>query len=95
LEATRRKEEATMDTHESQRASESPSIAAEVERLALAEVPDATVARIETEPDGDAAYEAHLFTSDGTPVTVYVSEDFVVLSVHSAMPGPAEAAAAA
>jgi hypothetical protein len=62
---------------------------AKVKALALAEVPGGTVVRVETDADGNAAYEAHMVKSDGTPVTVYVDKQFQVVSVQSGMPGPA------
>src|SRR5262245_21552724 len=46
-----------------QRSDETPltgDIAAKVKELALAKVPGATVVRVETDADGNAAYEAHL-----------------------------------
>ena len=51
-------------------------IAAQVEAAALAEYPDATVVRLETDSDG--VYEAHLETADGPEVTVEVDENFEV-----------------
>ncbi len=51
-------------------------IASQVETAALAEYPDATVVRLETDSDG--VYEAHLETADGTRVTVEVDEGFAV-----------------
>lgn len=51
-------------------------IAAQVEAAALAEYPDVTVVRLETDSDG--VYEAHLETADGTEVTVEVDENFEV-----------------
>jgi hypothetical protein len=39
--------------------------------------------RVETDADGHSAYEAHLIKEDGTPVTVYVDEQFNVVSVES------------
>jgi hypothetical protein len=32
------------------------------------------IARVETDADGHAAYEAHMVEADGTPVTVYVPD---------------------
>ena len=52
--------------------------------LALAEVPGATVIRVETDADG-AAYEAHLRKADGTLVTVKFDESFAVLEVQDGM----------
>jgi hypothetical protein len=57
--------------------------AAKVEAAAVAKVPNGTVVRVETDADGHAAYEVHMTRADGTPVTVYVNEDFDVVSVES------------
>jgi uncharacterized membrane protein YkoI len=57
--------------------------AAQVREAALAKVSGATIERIETDADGNAAYEAHMVKSDGTRVTVYVNESFEVVSVES------------
>jgi hypothetical protein len=46
-------------------------------------VPNGTILRVETDADGNAAYEAHMTKADGTPVTVYVNKDFNVVSVES------------
>jgi hypothetical protein len=54
-----------------------------VEQLAKAKVPNGTVVRVETDADGNAAYEAHMTKQDGTPVTVYVDKQFNVVSVES------------
>ena len=57
--------------------------AEQVTAAALAEVgSDATVNRVETDGDGNAAYEAHITKADGTCVTVYVDESFQVVSVE-------------
>ena len=53
-----------------------------VEAAALARVSGGTIVRVETDADGNAAYEAHMTRSDGTPVTVYVNRDFEVVSVE-------------
>lgn len=69
-----------------QRADETPltgDTAAQVRKAALAKVSGATVERIETDADGNAAYEAHMVKSDGTRVTVYVNKSFEVVSVKS------------
>jgi hypothetical protein len=42
-----------------------------------------TIVRIETDADGNGAYEAHMLKSDGTPVTVYLDKSFSVVSVDS------------
>jgi uncharacterized membrane protein YkoI len=62
--------------------------AAKVRELALAKVPGGTVVRVETDADGNAAYEAHMVKADGTPVTVYVSKQLEVVSVQTGMPRP-------
>ena len=56
---------------------------AKVKAAALAEVPNATIVRVETDADGHAAYEAHILKADGTPATVYVDKQFEVVSVES------------
>ncbi len=61
--------------------------AAKVRAAALAVVPGATVERIETDGQGHAAYEAHLRTSDGRRVTVYVNAQFQVVSTEQGGPG--------
>lgn len=57
--------------------------ASKVEQAALAKVPNGTIVRVETDADGNAAYEAHMTKADGTPVTVYVNKEFSVVSVES------------
>ncbi len=42
--------------------------------------------RVETDADGNAAYEAHVVQTDGTPATVYVSKAFEVVKVETGMP---------
>jgi uncharacterized membrane protein YkoI len=56
--------------------------AAKVRAAALAEVPGGTVERVETDAHGHAAYEAHMTTSDGNRVTVYVNAQFEVVSTE-------------
>ena len=46
---------------------------------------------METDADGNAAYEAHMVKADGTPITVYVNKQFQVVSVQTGMPGPGPA----
>jgi hypothetical protein len=58
-------------------------VASKVEKAALAEVPNGTIVRVETDADGNAAYEAHMTKADGTPVTVYVNKAFDVVSVET------------
>jgi hypothetical protein len=57
--------------------------AAKVEAAAKAKVPNGTIVRVETDADGHAKYEAHMTKADGTPVTVYVNEQFQVVSVET------------
>ena len=57
--------------------------AAKVEAAAKAKVPNGTIVRVETDADGRAKYEAHMTKADGTPVTVYVNEQFEVVSVET------------
>ncbi len=57
--------------------------AAQVRKAALAKVSGGTIERVETDADGNAAYEAHMVRSDGTRVTVYVDKSFNVVSVKS------------
>jgi uncharacterized membrane protein YkoI len=54
-----------------------------VRAAALAKVSGGTIVRVETDADGNAAYEAHMTKSDGTPVTVYVDKQYNVVSVES------------
>src|SRR5436309_14790516 len=62
--------------------------AAKVRQAALAKVPGGTIVRVETDADGNAAYEAHMVKADGTPTTVYVNKQFEVVSVQTGMPRP-------
>jgi hypothetical protein len=62
--------------------------AAKVREAALAKVSGGTIVRVETDADGNAAYEAHMVKADGTPATVYVNKQFEVVSVQTGMPGP-------
>jgi uncharacterized membrane protein YkoI len=69
-----------------QRADETPltgDTAAQVRKAALAKVSGATIERVETDADGNAAYEAHIVKSDGSRATVYVNKSFEVVSVES------------
>ena len=64
---------------------------AKVRQAALARVAGGTIVRVETDADGNAAYEAHMVKADGTPVTVYVNKQYEVVSVDTGMPGPGRA----
>jgi uncharacterized membrane protein YkoI len=69
-----------------QRSDETPltgETLAKVKAAALAEVPNATIVRFETDADGHAAYEAHVVKADGAPATVYVDKQFGVVGVES------------
>jgi hypothetical protein len=44
-----------------------------VKQAALAEVDGATVERVETDAEGNAAYEAHVTKAEGSRATVYVN----------------------
>jgi hypothetical protein len=57
--------------------------ASKVEAAAVAKVPNGTIVRVETDADGNAAYEAHMTKADGSSVTVYVDKQFKVVSVES------------
>ena len=57
--------------------------ASKVRAAALARVAGGTIERVETDADGHAAYEAHMTNADGDRVTVYVNEQFEVVSVES------------
>jgi hypothetical protein len=69
-----------------QRADETPltgNALAQVRAAALARISGGTIERVETDADGNAAYEAHMTRSDGSRVTVYVNKSFEVVSVKS------------
>ena len=73
-----------------QRSDETPltgDALSKVTAAAKAKVPGGTIIRVETDADGNAAYEAHMVKADGSPVTVYVNKQFDVVSVESGMPG--------
>jgi uncharacterized membrane protein YkoI len=57
--------------------------AAKVEAAALAEVPGATVERVETDADHGSPYEAHVTKADGTQLEVLVDKDFKVMAVNT------------
>jgi hypothetical protein len=59
-----------------------------VEAAVLAEYPDATIVRTETNGDSSAPYESHITTSAGKELEVLVSKDFKVLDAreHPARP---------
>jgi hypothetical protein len=57
--------------------------ASKVRSAALSRVSGGTIERLETDADGNAAYEAHMRKADGSRVTVYVNESFEVVAVQS------------
>ena len=57
--------------------------AAKVREAALAKVNGGTIERVETDADGNAAYEAHMTRSDGSRVTVYVNKSFEVVGTQN------------
>jgi len=61
--------------------------AAKVEAAAKAKEPGATVVRVETDADGNAAYEVHMTKTDGSLVTVYVDKSFAVVGEDAGMSG--------
>ena len=69
-----------------QRGDETPltgSDLSKVREAALAKMSGGSIVRVETDADGNAAYEAHMTKADGTPVTVYVDKSFNVVGVES------------
>ena len=60
----------------------------QVTAVAKAKVRGGMIVRVESDADGNAAYEAHMVKADGTPVTVYVNKQFEVVSVESGITGP-------
>jgi len=56
---------------------------AAVTKAATAKVPGGTIVRVETDADGNAAYEAHMTKADGSLVTVYVDKSYDVVSVEA------------
>jgi hypothetical protein len=74
----------TRGGHEANGITEEPltgDVAAQVEAAVLAEYPDASIQRLETDAEG-AAYEAHIVQADGTPATVKLDEDFNILGLE-------------
>ena len=74
-----------------QRSDETPltgDVLAKVEAAALAEAGSgSTLVRAETDADGNAKYEAHVTKADGTHVTVYLDENYSVVSIEDAPAG--------
>ena len=46
-------------------------------------MPGGAIVRVETDADGNAAYEAHMTNAAGEPVTVYIDKSFKVVSVET------------
>ena len=57
--------------------------ASRVRQAALGAVSGGTIERVETDADGNAKYEAHMTKADGSRVTVYVNDQFEVVSTES------------
>jgi hypothetical protein len=55
--------------------------ATKVTNAVLAEYPDATIQRVETDSEG--VYEGHIVTADGEQLIVQVGEDFTVTGTQS------------
>jgi hypothetical protein len=69
-----------------QRSDETPltgDALSKVTAIAKAKVPGGTIVRVETDADGNAAYEAHMTNASGQPVTVYVDRSFAFVSVET------------
>ena len=56
---------------------------AKVTAIAQDKVPGGTIVRVETDADGNAAYEAHMVTAAGARATVYVDNDFGFVRVDT------------
>jgi hypothetical protein len=56
---------------------------AKVKAIALDKVPGGSIVRVETDADGNAAYEAHVVKADGTQATVYVDAGFNFVSIQT------------
>ena len=59
--------------------------ASKVTEIAKSKVPGGTVIRVETDADGNAAYEAHVTKADGSKATVLMDDSFNVTSVQDGM----------
>jgi hypothetical protein len=62
--------------------------AEQVTAAALAEIPDGTIIRVETDSSGEATYEAHVKKSDGTTVTLLFDESFALTATEDGFGGP-------
>jgi hypothetical protein len=75
---------AAVDPSQSQRSDEellTGDTKSKVEDAVLAEYPDATIERTETDSDG--VYESHIVTADGEHLIVQVGKDFAVTGTDS------------
>ena len=69
-----------------QRSDETPLTGENLNKVtaaAQAKVPGGAIVRVETDADGNAAYEAHMTNAAGDPVTVYIDKSFKVVSVET------------
>ncbi|HEY8588035.1 MAG TPA: hypothetical protein VIL55_00650, partial [Naasia sp.] len=57
--------------------------AEQVEAAVLAEYPDASIERMETDAEG-AAYEAHITQADGSRATVKLDDSFAITGIETA-----------
>jgi hypothetical protein len=58
-------------------------VASRVSAAAKAVIGDGTIVRIETDAEGFVRYVAHMTDAEGSPVTVYVGDDFEVVTIES------------
>jgi hypothetical protein len=54
-----------------------------VTKAAQTRVPGGTIVRVESDADGNAAYEAHMTKADGSLATVYVDKSYDVVGVET------------
>ena len=83
-------EDSASSADDVQRGTETPLTGATAEKVkaaALAETGGGTIDRVETDADGNAAYEAHITKTDGTNVTIYVNEQFEVVGTETGRGG--------
>jgi hypothetical protein len=74
-----------------QRSDETPltgDALATVTAIAKEKVPGGTIVRVETDADGNAAYEAHMTDASGNPVTVYADKSFGFVKTETRPAGP-------
>jgi len=62
--------------------------AEQVAAAALAEIPDGTIIRVETDSSGEATYEAHVQKADGSMVTLLFDDTFTLTGTEDRFGGP-------